>query len=83
LKKLKKRENPVYPSSFYPKALNHYLSMAGLLTHSLQNCLPIQHKNSGEDYFKDLLSSQQRELYRIYTSFPFNPKKMEPPKRQK
>ena len=64
----------VHSSLFYPKALNIHLLMAGLLTYSLFECLPIRSNPTVTYCFKKYKKSlQQRVLFRIYTWFPFIP----------
>ena len=60
--------------AFIPKALNSCLKMAGLLTYSLFESLPIRpRRNSGKEDQKGSKSLQQRELFLIFTGFPFQP----------
>jgi hypothetical protein len=60
--------------AFIPKALNECFKMAGLLTYSLFESLPIRlRRNSGQEFQKVSKSLQQRELFPIFTGFPFQP----------
>lgn len=59
---------------FYPESAEFSLKMAGLLTNSLFESLPIRlRRNSGKEDQKGSKSLQQRELFPIFTGFPFQP----------